>query len=38
VAHPENLRKSDVGEAAKAGEDLAMPITHIRDEMRRMNS
>jgi len=34
VANTEVLRKSDVGEAVKQGQDLAMPITNIREAMR----
>lgn len=31
VAHQGRLRSTEVGAAAKSGEDLAMPITNIRD-------
>jgi hypothetical protein len=33
VANQGGLRQSDVGEAVKSGENLACPITHIREEM-----
>jgi hypothetical protein len=35
VANTEVLRKTEVGEAVKSGENLAMPITNIREELRK---
>lgn len=35
VANAEILRKTEVGEAVKQGQNLAMPITNIRDEIRK---
>ncbi|KAL3912239.1 MAG: hypothetical protein SGILL_006964 [Bacillariaceae sp.] len=38
VANPEILDKSDMGEKMKTKGDLAMPITNIRDEMRKQRT
>lgn len=35
VANTEILRKTEVGEAVKQGQNLAMPITNIREEIRK---
>merc|ERR1712194_243143 len=33
VANQGQLRQSEIGDAVKSGETLAMPITHIREEI-----
>jgi hypothetical protein len=38
VANPEILASTDVGEKMKTKGDLAMPITNIRDEIRKQRT
>ena len=37
VANPELLKETDQGQKARTSGNLAMPITNIRDEMKKMS-